>query len=404
MKKCPFCGAVIEENARFCLYCMKELEGKAVLDGKQPFLKKHKIRLIVIGAAALLLIGILLLVSQCSGSEPTDALSGEGSSNAEQAQTEPAESSVSVDAGGISGESSPASGSQSASDVPDDTPSDVPSDALSAEESSEESRRPESSGDRPDPSDAASSDESPEESSQSASSDDRPGTGHTSSAVESSEESDRPTSSSDPGTSEPSGTDERPEESSRPAQGTEEPPRPGAGTEDPGTSDPETPAEQVVYTYRDAKFYDLIDAADRANKDLLAQNAVVITGVETPSKSGVYIIPEQIDGKKVVAVMGGAFSDWEVCSTVKKVVLPASIHSVWETFQYCDELTDLYVSGKSVVVSLYTFSLTANKQRLTVHGAADCVCYYGSVGKTTLQERVTSFGIGFQAWNGGNVF
>ena len=31
MKKCPFCGAEIEENARFCLYCMTPLEEKQVI-------------------------------------------------------------------------------------------------------------------------------------------------------------------------------------------------------------------------------------------------------------------------------------------------------------------------------------------------------------------------------------
>ena len=28
MKKCPFCGADIEESARFCLYCMQSLTEK----------------------------------------------------------------------------------------------------------------------------------------------------------------------------------------------------------------------------------------------------------------------------------------------------------------------------------------------------------------------------------------
>ena len=134
----------------------------------------------------------------------------------------------------------------------------------------------------------------------------------------------------------------------------------------------------------------------------MAQNAVVITGVATAAKSGVYVIPEQIGGKKVVAVMSSAFSDPEICSTVKKVVLPASIHSVWEKFEYCDNLTDLYFSGKSVVTNTYTFGLIPNRQQLTVHGVPDCVCYYGSTGKSTLKERVTYFGIGFQNWDGKN--
>ena len=35
MKKCPFCKADIEENARFCLYCMKPLNKKEVIESLQ---------------------------------------------------------------------------------------------------------------------------------------------------------------------------------------------------------------------------------------------------------------------------------------------------------------------------------------------------------------------------------
>ena len=59
MKKCPFCGADIEDSARFCLYCMQSLtEKEQVL----PHKKKRPQWLLIIAAivAASLLLTILL--------------------------------------------------------------------------------------------------------------------------------------------------------------------------------------------------------------------------------------------------------------------------------------------------------------------------------------------------------
>ncbi len=60
MKKCPFCKAEIEENARFCLYCMKTLNEKEIIQPNQK--KKSWLPVILIGALllALLLVAILL--------------------------------------------------------------------------------------------------------------------------------------------------------------------------------------------------------------------------------------------------------------------------------------------------------------------------------------------------------
>lgn len=373
MKQCPFCGAVIEENARFCLYCMKELEEKAVIDEKSPFLTKRRIRLILICTAALLLIAVMLIILSSVGTKQTGP--GGNLLDVSQMHTNTPGNNTAASSGGVSAPTvtpSPSFGNtQSIDNTPnnENTPSSLGTPSASTTPSIESTP---SSGSTPSISITPSAMRTPS-AVRTPSPGKTQGTGGTPSAVKTPSSDKTPT----PGnTQSSSGT---PSNSTPPSS--------------------QTPVEQVTYTYRDAEFYDIIPAADRANQELLAQNAVVVTGVETAAKSGVYVIPEQIDGKKVVAVMGSAFSDTQICSTVKKVIFPASIHSVWEKFQFCSNLTDMYFTGKSVVLDTYTFSLIPNKQHLTVHGASDCVCYYGSTGKSTLKERVAQFGISYQNWN-----
>jgi len=56
MKKCPFCGAEIEETASFCLYCMESLDKKEdIIPIKIPDKKHRQIVWIIVAFAALIL-------------------------------------------------------------------------------------------------------------------------------------------------------------------------------------------------------------------------------------------------------------------------------------------------------------------------------------------------------------
>lgn len=52
--KCPFCGAELAENSRFCLYCMKSLNEKEIVDAK----KKKKWWLVLTAILLLVIIGL----------------------------------------------------------------------------------------------------------------------------------------------------------------------------------------------------------------------------------------------------------------------------------------------------------------------------------------------------------
>ena len=76
MKKCPFCKAELEDNARFCLYCMAQLEEKSIIALKN---RNKKLRFVLIGAILCLLITAVLLIcflqGNSNGSDMGDSLS-----------------------------------------------------------------------------------------------------------------------------------------------------------------------------------------------------------------------------------------------------------------------------------------------------------------------------------------
>lgn len=122
------------------------------------------------------------------------------------------------------------------------------------------------------------------------------------------------------------------------------------------------------YIWRDAKQSD--DFYTAAN----TENCVVITGVKTAAKSGEYIIPDTLGGKKVIAIMGGAFSGDGIKKTVKKVTVSANVKSIWNyAFGGCNNLTDIYFKGTSIYTDAFAFDIDGERAgTLMIHCSADC--------------------------------
>ncbi len=125
---------------------------------------------------------------------------------------------------------------------------------------------------------------------------------------------------------------------------------------------------------------------------------IVITKVNYVEPSGHYVIPETIDGKKVGAIMPGAFSAPAVCGTVRSVALPAGVRTIWnDAFGGCVNLQELYL--KTIRVGIYTDAfppLSERKASLTFHANRECMgfdfYYYRNV--------ADRYGATFQEWNG----
>lgn len=129
------------------------------------------------------------------------------------------------------------------------------------------------------------------------------------------------------------------------------------------------------------------------------EDAVVITKVEHIANDGVYAIPDTIDGKRVLAIAPYAFSNEDVRRAVKSVILPASVKTVWENaFDGCVDLRHLYL--KAAQITIYCEALPAVSDRnatLTIYAARECMdhdyYYYRNIAET-------QYGAAYKEWNG----
>jgi len=142
----------------------------------------------------------------------------------------------------------------------------------------------------------------------------------------------------------------------------------------------------ITYEYRLAK-------ADDVKSDTYINdgNDIVITGVLEMSPTGEYIIPSYIDGKRVVAIMPYAFNGINVTT----VVLGSTIRVVWEyAFFVCYDLTDIYFAGESLDVHPNAFEY---EKPLTFHCSATC---RNTSVQLYLNTKLFLIGAVWEEWNG----
>ena len=308
MKKCPFCKADIEDNARFCLYCMKPLNEKEVI----PLPKRKKQWWPFALAAVLLiaLVAVIMLMPRGNGNLPAESTGEETSSTGQTTDSQ---------AGETTDEST------------QDTQSDSESQGDTTLEENQNTTGTPSTNQKPNKNQNSNT-PTPTESTTPATKPTKPTT---------------PTAPTTPTTT-PTTPTTTPQETAQPEE----------TTLPENTTAPETQKTEVVYTYR----------AARAGDDFNAQyqntgNDIVITGISHPSTDGVYDIPAYIEGRKVIAIVANAFSG----SNVKIVYVPATAKTIWNhAFAGCG-LTDIYFRGNAIYVESNAFG-----SALTIHCSASC--------------------------------
>lgn len=327
MKKCPKCHAEIQENARFCLYCMTSFEEKTPIEAE----KENTKRWLYIIAAVLVFVLVGLGIFALSGKDNLSNSPGDTYTETETALT---------------------------------SDSDMEEGNFESEEQSGESTENEenalSSGNNQvtlDNQGGASSNKT-NGSSSNTNNNTNTGTNTTSSKATNSKATSSATATSSKTTSSTAATSSKATSSTNSINST------GSTTSQVTT--------QPKYTYITATISNAYPPD--ANASYEPQNAIVITKVNYKESSGNYVIPETIDGKKVAAIMPSAFSDSSISSSVKSVTLPSTVRTIWSNaFKNCYNLTDIYI--KSTAIGIYTDAFPSASKRngtLTIHCKRDC--------------------------------
>lgn len=340
MKKCPKCKAEIQEEARFCLYCMTPFEEKQTIEN--PKVNNKRWLYIIAAVLAVVLVVISIVLFAPKGNDSNDSNNNSNSSSF-------------------------SSDSNTSADNNDTTSSEQQGD----ERANGESSSPSSSSQTPNSSNNTTNNTSGNTTTNNSSTNSSSQNSTTTNNTNSNGSSNTTTNNTSSGNTTSNNT-----------------------TSDTVSETPDT--TQPKYSYIEAT---IENAYPTGYSTMYApENAIVITKVNYKEESGKYIIPDTIDGKKVAAIMPSAFSDSSISATVKSVTLPATVRTIWnDAFKDCFNLTDLYI--KSAVIGIYEDAfpdLAKRNNKLTIHCKSDCrdfdFYYYRNIANKYDAE--------YEEWNG----
>ena len=169
---------------------------------------------------------------------------------------------------------------------------------------------------------------------------------------------------------------------------------PTSATATSTTTTTTTATATETYSYRLATREDVYIERTIAMPD----DVLIITGIVTPSANGIYRVPNEIDGMRVVAIDRGAFRGEDV----HKVVLPANVMTVnIDAFSACPNLTDIYYTSNAIYTYADAFApLSERTGTLTIHCASDCANRHFQYYRTIASQW---FDAEYEEWNGEDV-
>ena len=369
MKKCPFCKADIEDNARFCLYCMKPLAEKEII--ASPKEKKRKWPLLVAGVV-LLAICLCLLLAFCTGKEEPERIQDNGTLTTTQPGENPGETSERFD------------------EPPAVTlPQEAPGESIPTGDTEPVTVPTTKPAEKPDPAPDPTLDPVPTQCNHNYTLTDllepacttagfhtytcgKCGNSYQEIMIAAGHQYAPATCLSPKICRECGQTEGDPLGHSYTA----------GYCIRCNAPDPAEP--KVVFEYRGVGPNDYFG--------YISDSDIVITGVKSAAPDGVYEIPSHIDGKRVVGVISLAFSS----SNARAVTLPETVTRVNQhAFAGCDKLESLYIRSDALFLSRSAFTAP-----LTIYCSADCVVDDDLYGECCLKDIVRVYGAQWKEWNG----
>lgn len=326
MKKCPFCHADIEDNARFCVFCMSSLQEKQKIENDVNDAKRWPYLI-----AAFLLLVLIFGMSFWALSNGKNGNAGVTTDNSVIDNISVSDN-TSIDDSSINNNTS----------IDSSTGNDSSADSSTNNDSSIDN-----------------------------------------SIVDNNSQNNSVINSS----------------SSSPINGPSSSQTTPQSSDDTSSSDSTIQPQPATFLYRDATASDCYTENNIPATPI--ENVIVITGVASAATDGIYTIPDTIDGKRVGGIMPYAFCDPNISATVKKVVIPAGVKTIWQNaFADCYNLSDIYLCSKTIDIFENSFAAPAKRNdELTIHCASDCKTF----GFYFYRNIAQTFDASYKEWNGGDV-
>lgn len=419
MKKCPFCHADIEENARFCVFCMSSLQEKEKFENQVDINKRWPYIIAALLFVILVFVASIIILSKNdannSSSLPYDSsemdlssqnyIIGDFIENADNDNTNSGNTETTENTTTQVGTGNEENGNGNNNSTASPVSSSSEQGSLSSQQNSSNVGIT-SSGSNVNSLTSQTNPSSSQPNASSSQTNSYSSQTNPSSSQTAPSKPQTTTSSSHTNTSSsqisPSGSQTNNSSSQISSTGSQSTPQKpqenNSSTTQSETTSPPAKTE-ATYIYRDAVAADCYTPTNIPAQPI--SDVIVITGVRTPASDGVYNIPETIDGKRVGAIMPNAFCDSAISATVKKVVIPTTVKTIWKNaFSNCHNLTDIYLFGKTIDIIEEAFANVSDRNgSLKIHCAYDCKTfafyYYRNI--------ADRYHATYHEWNGGDI-
>lgn len=371
MKKCPFCKSDIEDNARFCVFCMSSLQEKEVITTKIKKRWPYILAAFLLPVITILIV-ILALSKNDIGNTPDESYP-QSEIITNNSETISADNTTAVDK--TPNNSSDTNNSVAHNDTEDKSTNE-------ATVSNNENSSVQSDVTKPATKPAKPQDTTTET--------DKTTDNTTTETTDSTDNNNTTTDNSSSNADDNKNSNEQSNDTGSTNN----------SSNNQSANDNNTPTKtEAVYIYRDAVASDCYTEENMPAQPIT--NVIVITGVSVAASDGIYDIPDTIDGKKVGGIMPYAFCDSAISQTVKKVIVPNTVKTIWQNaFSSCYNLTDIYLRGRAIDIFETAFVSKNNRNgTLTIHCSSDCTnfnyYYYRNIAE--------NYNAQYKQWNGGDI-